>query len=94
MERLDFCQCLVERDGAVINADGGFDCSTTLHVAVSRANEEIVKYLLPKGASKRAAAKLRRDMLTDENYKDKDADPHHLTILEFFICNHNINWST
>ncbi|VDO37291.1 unnamed protein product [Haemonchus placei] len=50
--RLDICQMLVERGGAVINANCGSDCNTALHVAVSQENEEIVRYLLSKGASK------------------------------------------
>ncbi|KAK5982296.1 Ankyrin repeat protein [Trichostrongylus colubriformis] len=52
MKRLDICQLLVERGGAVINAHCGSDCNTALHVAVSQESEEIVRYLLSKGASK------------------------------------------
>ncbi|KAK6027599.1 ankyrin repeat protein, partial [Ostertagia ostertagi] len=52
MKRLDICQLLVEHGGAVINANCGSECNTALHVAVSQENEEIVKYLLSKGASK------------------------------------------
>ncbi|KAK6059999.1 ankyrin repeat protein [Cooperia oncophora] len=51
-KRLDICQMLIERGGAVINANCGSECNTALHVAVSQENEEIVRYLLSKGASK------------------------------------------
>ncbi|VDL83194.1 unnamed protein product, partial [Nippostrongylus brasiliensis] len=53
MKRLDLCQLLVERGGAVINANCGAECNTALHVAVAQENEEIVRYLLSKGASKK-----------------------------------------
>ncbi|KAK6742117.1 hypothetical protein RB195_009780 [Necator americanus] len=52
MKRLDICKVLVERGGAVINANCGPDCNTALHVAVAQGNEEIARYLLSKGASK------------------------------------------
>ncbi|WKX99226.1 hypothetical protein Q1695_014254 [Nippostrongylus brasiliensis] len=53
LKRLDLCQLLVERGGAVINANCGAECNTALHVAVAQENEEIVRYLLSKGASKK-----------------------------------------
>ncbi|CAJ0604865.1 unnamed protein product [Cylicocyclus nassatus] len=52
MKRLDICRALVERGGAIINANCGSECNTALHIAVSQKSEEIVKYLLSKGASK------------------------------------------
>ncbi|CAJ0608573.1 unnamed protein product [Cylicocyclus nassatus] len=52
MKRLDICRALVERGEAIINANCGSECNTALHIAVSQESEEIVKYLLSKGASK------------------------------------------
>ncbi|VDP23584.1 unnamed protein product [Heligmosomoides polygyrus] len=52
MKRLDICKVLVENGGAIINANCGAECNTALHIAVAQESEDIVRYLLSKGASK------------------------------------------